>query len=125
MARGFMTMIVMDMHAAGRLHDPPGEGLIKHGTARTPKTNCPFVVFDVEADSWEQLLLMINVWVKLLGGLAVGGGVKFVSNFAPTDWTDCSGKLKTLFQFGSTKNGNALVAHEEIETAINDTRSTR
>jgi hypothetical protein len=30
MARGFMTMIVMDMHAAGRLHDPPGEGLIKH-----------------------------------------------------------------------------------------------
>jgi hypothetical protein len=27
-ARGFMTMIVMDMRAAGRLHDPSGEGLI-------------------------------------------------------------------------------------------------
>ena len=43
-------MIVMDMHAAGRLHDPPGKGLIKHGTVRTPKASCPFVVFDVEAD---------------------------------------------------------------------------
>jgi hypothetical protein len=92
MARGFMTMIVMDMHAAGRLHDPSGAGLIKHGTVRTPKTDCPFVVFDVEAGSWEELHLMNDVWVKLLGGLAVGMAVKFGSNFAPTVWTDSSGK---------------------------------
>jgi hypothetical protein len=72
MARGFMTMIVMDMHAAGRLHDPSGAGLIKHGTVRTPETDCPFVVFDVEAGSWEELHLMIETWVELLGGLAVG-----------------------------------------------------
>jgi hypothetical protein len=103
-----MAMIVMDMRAAGRLHDPSGEGLIKHGTARTPKTDCPFVVFDVEAGSWEELHSMIDVWKKLLGGLAVGTAVKFVSDFAPTAWTDSSGKLKKLFQFGSMKNGSAL-----------------
>jgi hypothetical protein len=61
---------------------------------------------------------MIDVWVNLLGGLAVGGGVKFVSNFAPTDWTDCSGKLKNLFQFGSMKNSNALVEHEKMEVKV-------
>jgi hypothetical protein len=87
MARGFMTMIVMDMHAAGRLHDPSGKGLIKHGTVRTPTTDCPFVVFDVEAGSWEELHLMIDAWVKLLGGLAVGTAIKFGSNFAQTAWT--------------------------------------
>ena len=53
-ARGSMAMVVMDMRAAVRPHGPSGEGLIKHGTVRTPKTNCPFVVFDVEADSWER-----------------------------------------------------------------------
>ena len=62
-------MIVMDMHAAGRLHGPSGEGPIKHGTVRTPTTDCPFVVFDVEAGSWEELHLMIDAWVKLLGGI--------------------------------------------------------
>jgi hypothetical protein len=77
----------MDMHAAGRLHDPSGEGLIKHGTVRTPETDCPFVVFDVEAGSWEELHLMIDAWVKLLGGLAVGTAIKFGSNFAQTAWT--------------------------------------
>jgi hypothetical protein len=106
------------MHAAGRLHDPSGEGLIKHGTVRTPKTDCPFVVFDVEAGSWEELHLMTDAWMLLLGGLAVGTAVKFGSDFAPTAWTDSSGKLKKLFQFGSMKNGDALVGHEELETPI-------
>jgi hypothetical protein len=115
-----MAVVVMDMHAAGRPHGPSGEGLIKHGTVRTPKTNCTFVVFDVEADSWEELLLMIDVWMELLGGPAVGTAVKFVSDFAPTDWADSSGKLKKLFQFGPMKNGNALVEHEEMETAIDE-----
>jgi hypothetical protein len=117
---GGMAVVVMDMHAAGRPHGPSGEGLIKHGTVRTPKTNCTFVVFDVEADSWEELLLMIDVWMELLGGPAVGTAVKFVSDFAPTDWADSSGKLKKLFQFGPMKNGNALVEHEEMETAIDE-----
>jgi hypothetical protein len=47
MARGSMTVVVMDMRDAGRLHDPSGEGITKHGAIRTPKTSCPFVVFDV------------------------------------------------------------------------------
>jgi hypothetical protein len=61
---------------------------------------------------------MIDTWVKLLGGLAVGTTPKFGSNFVQTAWTDSSGKLKKLFQFGSMKNGTSLVEHEKMETAI-------
>jgi hypothetical protein len=55
-----------------------------------------------------------------LGGLAVGTAAKFGSDFAQTAWTDSSGKLKKLFQFGSMKNGDALVGHEKLETLIDD-----
>ena len=63
---------------------------------------------------------MIDTWVKLLGGLAVGTTPKFGSNFVQTAWTDSSGKLKKLFQFGSMKNGTSLVEHEKMETAIDE-----
>ena len=56
-ARGFLTAVIMDMHAAGRMAFHRGRGVITHGTLRTATDDAVFFVFDVYAIGWAVVLL--------------------------------------------------------------------
>ena len=56
-ARGFLHVVIMDMHAAGRMvFNRAGRGVIKHGTLRTARRDAVFFVFGVYAIDWKVVL---------------------------------------------------------------------
>jgi hypothetical protein len=66
-ARGFLTAVIMDMHAAGRMAFHRGRGVIKHGTLRTATDDAVFFVFDVFASDWAQMLAKLGRCLALIG----------------------------------------------------------
>jgi hypothetical protein len=58
-ARGFLAVVIMDMHAAGRTAINRGRGVIKHGTLRAATAEAVFFVFDVFASDWADVLSML------------------------------------------------------------------
>jgi hypothetical protein len=48
-ARGFLHVVIMDMHAAGRMALHRGRGVVKHGTLRTATDGAVFFAFGVFA----------------------------------------------------------------------------
>jgi hypothetical protein len=51
-ARGFLHVVIMEMHAAVRMALHRGRGVIKHGTLRTATYDAVFFVFDMLASDW-------------------------------------------------------------------------
>jgi hypothetical protein len=115
----------MDMYAAGRMKDPEtNAGKIVHGTVNKPDHNCPFLVFDVPAKNWADVIVMIKNWVKLVNALSAGSG-EFKTSFDQTVWmSSAEEKLKKLFQFGSMKDGAKLVEQAAVETSIDKGTTT-
>jgi hypothetical protein len=48
-ARGLLAVVIVDMHAAGRMAFHRGRGVIKHSTLRTATDDAVFFVFGVYA----------------------------------------------------------------------------
>jgi hypothetical protein len=67
--RGFLHVVIMDMHAAGRIADGVSSrtGVIKHGTLRTDRRDAVFFVFDVLASDWAQMPAKLGKWLALIG----------------------------------------------------------
>jgi hypothetical protein len=103
--RGPLTIVVMNMHAAGRQDGRGQRGLIEHGTLRKSTHDAVFFVFDVEAANWAEVLQKNSAFVAPLSGFSA----------APQGWTatvqqtqqpwvpETKGQLKMLYQFASTK----------------------
>jgi hypothetical protein len=66
-ARGFLAVVIMDMHAAGRMAFHPGRGVITHGTLRTATDDAVFFVLDVYATDWAAVLKKLVRWLGLIG----------------------------------------------------------
>ena len=62
-ARGFLAVVIMDMHAAGRMAFHRGRGVIKHGTLRPATDDAVFFVFDVLASDWAAVLAKPGKWL--------------------------------------------------------------
>jgi hypothetical protein len=56
-ARGFLHVVIMDMHAAGRMALHRGRGVVKHGTLRTATDDAVFFAFAVFASDWAAVRL--------------------------------------------------------------------
>jgi hypothetical protein len=64
-ARGFLTAVIMDMHAAGRMAIDRGRGVIKYGALRTATAGAVLFVFDVFASDWADVLSKLGEWLGL------------------------------------------------------------
>jgi hypothetical protein len=69
--RGPLTLVVMDMHAAGRQDGRGQRGLIEHGTLQQSIHDAVFFVFDVEAANWAEVLQKKNAFAALLSGFSL------------------------------------------------------
>ena len=103
-ARGFLTVVAMDMHAAGRMAFHRGRGVIKHGTLRPATDDAVFFVFDVYAINWAAMLLELSKWLGLIGGF--GHATYTAANWQSTQPLT---ELEELKQFQGMKTGQTIV----------------
>ena len=103
-ARGFLTVVIMDMHAAGRMAFHRGRGVIKHGTLRPATDDAVFFVFDVHAIDWDAMLLKLGKWLGLIG--CFGHATYTAANWQSTQPLT---ELEVLRQFSAMKTGETIV----------------
>ena len=108
--RGALTIVVMDMHGAGRQEGRGQRGLIEHGTLQQSTHDAVFFVFDVEAENWAEMLQKNIAFVTLLSEFseAAPGWTATVQQTVVPWVPEPEGQLKPLYQFNSIQNGAAI-----------------
>jgi hypothetical protein len=117
-ARGFLTVVIMDMHAAGRMAFHRGRGVIKHGTLRTATDDAVFFVFDVYASDWVQMPEKLAKWLGLIGCFGHAA-------YTTATWQSAVPlpELEVLRQFSGMSTGQTIVDTLDLAASLSGSSS--
>jgi hypothetical protein len=122
-----LAVVIMDMHAAGRMAIYRGRGVInKHGTLRTATANAVFFVFDMLASDWADVLSKLVKWLGLINGFgqAAYTTAKWASALPQTKWApEVTGHLKVLNQFHYMATGKTIKTALDFAARLSDSSS--